>query len=61
MQEIERQHKEALEALRRRQAEEEEAQANSTKELIETLKVKLSRLEDERRMQNDRHQAGQNH
>ena len=55
-QEIERQHKEALECLRRRQAEQEEAQAHSTKELIETLKEKLSGLEEERRMQNDRHQ-----
>ena len=55
-QEIERQHKEALECLRRRQADQEEAQANSTKELIETLKVKLTGLEEERRMQNDRHQ-----
>ena len=34
----------------------EEAQAHSTKELIETLKAKLSGLEEERRMQNDRHQ-----
>ncbi len=53
--EIERQHKEALESLKRRQSEVDTVATKRQEELIAQLKAKIEHLEDEKRSQNDRH------
>lgn len=54
--EIERQHREALEALKRRQDEQEVMATRKQEDLVEQLKVKIEHLEREKRSQNERHQ-----
>ena len=54
--EIERQHKEALENLKRRQEEVETVATKKQAEIIDQLKTKISYLETERKIQNDKHQ-----
>jgi hypothetical protein len=54
--EIERQHKEALESLKRKQDEVELVATKKQAEIIDQLKTKIADLETERRVQNERHQ-----
>jgi hypothetical protein len=53
---IEQQHKEALENLRRKQGEVEIVATKKQAETIEQMKKKISELEMERKTQNERHQ-----
>jgi RIMS-binding protein 2 len=53
--EIERQHKEAMESLKRRQDEVEETATKKQAELINSLKDKIAGLERERKFQNEKH------
>lgn len=54
--EIERQHKEALENLKRKQEEVESVATKKQAEMIEMLKQKISDLEADKQAQNERHQ-----
>ena len=54
--EIERQHKEALESLKRKQGEVELVATKKQAEIIDQLKTTIAGLETERRVQNERHQ-----
>ena len=54
--EIERQHKEALESLKKKQGEVETVATKKQAETIQQLKTKISDLETERVIQNERHQ-----
>ena len=54
--EIERQHKEALESLKRKQEEVESVATKKQSEKIEQLKLKIAELESDRQAQNERHQ-----
>jgi len=54
--EIERQHKEALENLKKKQGEVESIATKKQAEIIDQLKSKISELEVERKIQNEKHQ-----
>lgn len=54
--EIERQHKEALESLKRKQGEVETVATKKQTEIIDKLKIKIFDLETERKVQNEKHQ-----
>ena len=54
--EIERQHKEALENLKKKQGEVESIATKKQSEIIDQLKSKISELEVERKVQNEKHQ-----
>ena len=54
--EIERQHKEALESLKRKQGEVEVVATKKQAEIIEQMKAKITDLEVERKVQNEKHQ-----
>ena len=54
--EIERQHKEALESLKRKQGEVEIVATKKQAEIIEQMKLKITDLEVERKVQNEKHQ-----
>ena len=54
--EIERQHKEALESLKRKQGEIESVATKKQIEIIDQLKSKITDLEIERKLQNEKHQ-----
>ena len=54
--EIERQHKEALENLKKKQGEVESIATKKQAEIIDQLKSKISELEIERKIQNEKHQ-----
>ena len=54
--EIERQHKEALESLKKKQGEVESIATKKQSEIIDQLKSKISELEVERKVQNEKHQ-----
>ena len=54
--EIERQHKEALENLKKKQGEVEIIATKKQTEIIDQLKSKISELEVERKVQNEKHQ-----
>merc|ERR1719225_1703292 len=54
--EIERQHKEALENLKRKQEEVESVATKKQAEMIEQLKLKITELEVDKKAQNERHQ-----
>jgi len=54
--EIERQHKEALENLKKKQDEAENVATKKQTEVIEQLKVNIANLEIERKLQNEKHQ-----
>ena len=54
--EIERQHKEALESLKRKQEEVESVATKKQAEMIDQLKLKIAELESDRQAQNERHQ-----
>ena len=54
--EIERQHKEALESLKRKQGEIESVATKKQIEIIDQLKSKITDLEIERKFQNEKHQ-----
>ena len=54
--EIERQHKEALESLKRKQEEVESVATKKQSEKIDQLKLKIAELESDRQAQNERHQ-----
>ena len=54
--EIERQHKEALEILKKKQGEVEVIATKKQAEIIDQLKSKISELEVERKVQNEKHQ-----
>ena len=54
--EIERQHKEALENLKRKQEEVENVATSKQLQMIEQLKLKITDLEVDRNAQNERHQ-----
>ena len=54
--EIERQHKEALEDLKKKQGEVESIATKKQSEIIDQLKSKISELEVERKIQNEKHQ-----
>ena len=54
--EIERQHKEALENLKKKQGEVEIIATKKQTEIIDQLKSKISELEVERKIQNEKHQ-----
>ena len=54
--EIERQHKEALESLRRKQDEVEFTATKKQEDFINALKERIEGLEDEKRAQNEKHQ-----
>ena len=54
--EIERQHREALENLKRKQDEVETTATKKQEEFINQLKLRIDELENEKRAQNERHQ-----
>ena len=54
--EIERQHREALENLKRKQDEVEITATKKQEEFINQLKLRIDDLESEKRAQNERHQ-----
>ena len=54
--EIERQHKEALESLKKKQGEVETVATKKQAEIIDKLKTKIAELEAERKVQNEKHQ-----
>merc|ERR1712223_863997 len=54
--EIERQHKEALENLKKKQGEVEIVATKKQTEIIEQMKLKITDLEIERKLQNEKHQ-----
>ena len=54
--EIERQHKEALENLKKKQGEVESVATKKQAEVIEQMKLKITGLEVERKFQNEKHQ-----
>eukprot|EP00090_Calanus_glacialis_P024942 TRINITY_DN3873_c0_g1_i1.p1 TRINITY_DN3873_c0_g1~~TRINITY_DN3873_c0_g1_i1.p1 ORF type:complete len:1331 (+),score=212.74 TRINITY_DN3873_c0_g1_i1:800-4792(+) len=54
--EIERQHKEALENLKKKQGEVEIVATKKQAEIIEQMKLKITDLEIERKVQNEKHQ-----
>lgn len=54
--EIERQHKEALENLKKKQSEVETVATKKQAEIIEQMKSKITELEIERKLQNEKHQ-----
>merc|ERR1712223_1784466 len=54
--EIERQHKEALENLKKKQEEVEIVATKKQTEMIDKLKLRISELEAEKEVQNERHQ-----
>lgn len=54
--EIERQHKEALENLKKKQEEVETVATKKQAEIIDQLKVKIADLEIDRKIQNEKHQ-----